>query len=75
MVILNKSISVPFRFVGYQENCIFFENRGKDKQIIDLKIYMPKPKDTLIETPEVHEKSISSYLFLVKDPINILSPP
>lgn len=56
MVILNKGVSVPFRFEGYQENCIFFENRGKDKQIIDLKIYMAKPKDTLIEIPEIHEK-------------------
>ena len=37
LVILSKGILVPFRFVGYKENYIFFQNRGKDKQITGKK--------------------------------------
>lgn len=61
MVILSKGTLVPFRFVGYKESGVFFQNRVEDKQIIGKKKkknYVPE--DTFIEIPEIDEKSIFS---------------
>lgn len=48
LVILSKGILVPFRFVGYKENYIFFQNRGKDKQITG------KKKSPMCQSQKIH---------------------